>query len=214
MSVLFGMDTLLLEGVMPERALLRLRRNGITVYNAKKKQKNQILFRVKRKDSEKVFAIYPNVCYNDCVYTPYVVKKLPPTGLARGWDWLRKRVGLVLGGLLFLAVVTSSERLVFEITFAGTDVYAREVKTLLEQEGIKPFAPYVAGKEDVLCAQLLALDGVEFCSIKKIGKRVVVEMRTSPFMQTQTDRNCMFSKSRGEILDMVVLIISCTVAKM
>ena len=44
MSVLFGMDTLLLEGVMPERALLRLRRNGITVYNAKKSKKIKYIF--------------------------------------------------------------------------------------------------------------------------------------------------------------------------
>ena len=60
-------ETLLLEGLMPERALLRLRREGIAVYDAKKIEKNQILFRIKRKDSEKVFAIYPNVCYNNSI---------------------------------------------------------------------------------------------------------------------------------------------------
>ena len=64
-------EILLLEGLMPERALLRLRREGIAVYDAKKIEKNQILFRIKRKDSEKVFAIYPNVCYNNSVYIPF-----------------------------------------------------------------------------------------------------------------------------------------------
>ena len=33
-------EILLLEGLMPERALLRLRREGIAVYDAKKIEKN------------------------------------------------------------------------------------------------------------------------------------------------------------------------------
>ena len=57
-------DRLQIEGIMPERALLRLRRAQIPLYNVKKIAKNRILFRVKRKDVEKIFAIYPNICYN------------------------------------------------------------------------------------------------------------------------------------------------------
>ena len=48
-------DRFLIEGVMPERALLRLKRAGISVFNVKKPQKNQILFSISKKDSEKVF---------------------------------------------------------------------------------------------------------------------------------------------------------------
>ena len=61
--MLFGppRDKILIEGLMPERALLRLRRVGIGVYNAKKIEKNQILFSVNKKDTEKVFAIYPTL---------------------------------------------------------------------------------------------------------------------------------------------------------
>ena len=57
-------ERMIIEGLMPERALLRLRRAQIPIYNLKKIKKNQILFTVKRKDVEKVFAIYPNLCYN------------------------------------------------------------------------------------------------------------------------------------------------------
>ena len=76
--MLFGnfRQRLLIEGIMPERALLRLRREKIAVYNVKKRGKTQILLSVKRKDTQKVFAIYPNVCYNDNAYSPYSVKKL------------------------------------------------------------------------------------------------------------------------------------------
>ena len=59
-----GKEKILLEGLMPERALLRLRRAGIAVYNVQKIKKNRIVFLIKKKDSEKVFAIYPKMCYS------------------------------------------------------------------------------------------------------------------------------------------------------
>ena len=49
-------ERLAIEGIMPERALLRLKRAGIDVFDVKKPQKNQILLSVKAKDCEKVFA--------------------------------------------------------------------------------------------------------------------------------------------------------------
>ena len=63
-------ERVLIEGMMPYRALNRLRREGICLKNVQKVQKNQILFTVDRKDIEKIFAIYPNVCYNSGRYTP------------------------------------------------------------------------------------------------------------------------------------------------
>ena len=89
-----GKEELLLEGVMPQRALLRLRRSGISLYNVKKIEKNRILFQVKRKDSEKVFAIYPNVCYNNSVYSPYTVKNLGARGALRYLEWAKRRAGI------------------------------------------------------------------------------------------------------------------------
>ncbi len=89
------------EGIMPERALLRLQRAGICVYNAQKIKKNQILFSVSAKDSEKVFAIYPNVCYNISAYSPFVVRKIGVEGIAKYVELFQKRVGFLLGGLLF-----------------------------------------------------------------------------------------------------------------
>ena len=51
------LQKIVIEGIMPERALSKLQREGICVYHAKKLKKNQILFRVNEKDAEKVFAI-------------------------------------------------------------------------------------------------------------------------------------------------------------
>lgn len=198
-------ERLYIEGVMPERALLRLKRAGIAVYDVKKVEKNRILLSVKKKDSEKVFAIYPNVCYNISVYTPYTVQKAPQKGLTRLVDSAKKRVGLLLGALLFLIALPLADRFVFAVDFIGTDVYAREAYAALEEVGVQPFAPYKSGKEDLVCAKLLALDGVEFCSVKKRGLRVLVEIRTSAFANQNKQNGGMYAKHTGEIVSITVL---------
>ena len=200
-----GKEQFRLTGLMPERALLRLRRAGIAVYQVKKVEKNQILFCVKRKDSEKVFAIYPNVCYNNSVYSPDQVEKLRPIGVLRYLDGAKRRLGLLLGGLLCFTVVTLSEPLVFSVEFTGSDVYAREARIALEEAGIKLCAPYKTGQEDLVCSKILALKGVEFCSLKKIGHRLMVEIRTSPFSNRETDDGLMQAKHSGKIVAMTVL---------
>ncbi len=198
-------ESLLLEGLMPERALLRLKRAGIAVYDVKKIKKNQILFHVNKKDSEKVFAIYPNVCYNNGVHSAYSVQKMGAEGIGKYLQWAKRRVGLLLGGLLCACLVLLSEPLVFEIEFSGTDIYAREAKMALEEVGITPFSPYVAGKEDLVCARLLSLDDVEFCTVRKQGHRVVVEVRTSPFPTPQIKTGNMLAEHSGKIVAMTVL---------
>lgn len=190
---------------MPERALLRLRRAKIDLYSVKKVEKNQILFSVSKKDSEKVFAIYPNVCYNSNGYTPYTARKAGAEGLLRILDKVKSRIGLLLGGLLFLAGVCFADRLVFDVAFTGTQVYAREVRQVLERNGIKPFAAYPKGKEDLVCAELLRLHGVEFCSVQKKGGYVAVEMRLSPFVSLAPKRGDMQAKHSGTVLSITVL---------
>lgn len=196
---------LYIRGVMPERALLRLKRAGIAVYDVKKVEKNKILLSVKKKDTEKVFAIYPDVCYNISVYSPYVVEKAPLKGMAKRLDTAKKRVGLLLGALLFAAALPFADRFVFDVEFVGSDVYARETYAALEEAGIRPFAPYVSGKEDVVCARLLSIDNVEFCSVKKTGFRVQVEIRTSPFSTDSWQDGNMIAKHSGELVSLTVL---------
>jgi len=198
-------ERFLLEGTMPERALLRLRRAGIALFNVKKIEKNRIVFSIKRKDSEKVFAIYPNICYNESVYSAYTVKKIGAEGVGKYAEAAKRRVGILLGGLLCVTMVLSSQPLVFAVEFVGTSVYAREAYAALEEAGISRFSPYREGKEDLVCAKLLALDGIEFCSVRKEGYRVIVEMRKSPFSNVTTEKNPMRAKHTGEIVAMTVL---------
>ena len=205
MSIFPFRDRFSVEGIMPERALLRLKRAGICIYNAKKVKKSQILFSVSRKDSEKVFAIYPNVCYNISVCSPFVVRKIGTEGIARYIEWGKQRIGLLLGGMFCLAAVLACDACVFGVEFTNSSVYAREVRIALSESGITPFAPYRDKNIDVVCSKILALDGVEYCSVKKAGCWLQVELRFSPFTIGVLERESMTAKHTGTLLSLTVL---------
>ena len=195
----------LIEGIMPERALLRLKRAGIAVYHVKKRQKNQILLSVKKKDCEKVFAIFRDSCYNSSVYSAYTAKRLGVFGGWRYFESLKKRTGFIVGGLLFCALTLFADGLIFGVRFSGTDIYAREAVMALEENGIKPFARYKQGSEDLVCAKLLKNKGVEFCSVQKRGLYVVVDVRLSPFLEHAPQKGDMIAKRSGKLLSIVAL---------
>ncbi len=194
-----------LEGMMPERALLRLKRGGVPLYNLQKTQKNAILFQVEKKDIEKVFAIYPNVCYNSSSYTPYRVTALGGIGLSRWIDFCKKRVGILLGALAFAVITLAADRLVLGVDVVGATAYERECKIALAECNIKPFALYPKGKEDLAAAKLLTIEGAEFCSVQKIGNRVRVELRRSPLNTKILQRESMLAKRKGKLLSLTVL---------
>ena len=166
-----------IHGVMPERALLRIRRAGIELANIRKENANALLCSVAQKDLQKIFAIYPKMCYNSYGHSPYSVQTLGETGALKVWTWAKRRLGFVLGGLGFCVLSLGLNACVLDVQFVGSDVYARETLAVLESNGVRAFAPYERGKEDVICASLLRLPGVEFCSVKKAGLYLRVEIR-------------------------------------
>ena len=196
---------ILLEGVMPHRALNRLQRLGIAVERVKKRKKNQIVFTTSEKDSEKVFAIYPSVCYNERGSVAYVTKKLPPRGLGGIWNCLKKRIGLFLGGLLFLCGTLYADGLVLSVEIVGETAYEGEILDFLEEGGVKRFAPYRQEKEDLITSRILALPSVSFCSLRKSGTRLIVEVVQSSFSQQRTRVTQLISPVTGVIEELTVL---------
>ncbi len=194
-----------LEGIMPERALLRMKRAGIPLYNLQKTQKNVILFQVEKKDIRKVFAIYPNVCYNSSDYNPYRVTLLGGVGLSKWIDFYKKRMGILLGVLAFAGVTLAADRLILGIDVVGATAYERECKIALAEYGIKPLSLYPKGKEELVTAKLLTIEGAEFCSVQKIGNRVRVELRQSPLNTNTLQRESMHSRGAGKLLSLTVL---------
>lgn len=205
MPVFSVKERLYIQGLMPERALLRLRRAGIPLFDVRKTDKTTLLVSVEKKDVEKVFAIYPNVCYNNGERSSFTARLAPQKGFVARLAALKKRAGLLLGSVLFLCLTAFADGFVCGVDFVGTNVYARETYAALHEAGIRTFAPYTAGKEDLVCAKLLAIDGVEFCSVRKRGMRLVVEIRTAPFGKEGFENGGLYAKHTGEILSITVL---------
>ena len=205
MKTVFFKQRFLLEGIMPERALLRLKRAHIAVYNVKKPQKNQLLFSVQAKDGEKVFAIYPKACYNSNGYNPYKLTFLGDVGLGKTVKKLKNRVGAILGALLFCGVCLYADTTVLGVQVVGATDYTREALIALKQNGVGFFSPYVKGKEDLICADILSCDSVEFCSVQKVGLWLRVEIRKGNFFKAQTQNGNMQSLKKGKILSIDVL---------
>ena len=173
-------ETFIVEGVMPERAIDRLQKSGITVFQAKKIKKTQILFNISKKDIEKAFAIYPNMCYNSNRGSVYTFTRVgAPTTRER--DIKRHKIlGIILGVCCWFIAVLGSTSLVFRIEVVGSTIYKREAVTLLNENGVRIFNAYPKGKESEISSKILEFDGVEFCSIKKRGNTVRVEIRQNP----------------------------------
>lgn len=205
MSFFVWREKVLLEGWMPERAMLRLRREGIPLYQVEKVAKNRILFRVKRKDIAKIFAIYPNMCYNNNTNGAYRVQALGAEGVGKYLLAVKNRVGLLLGGLLGFILILASQPLVLSVEVVGETAYRREALEALNEVGIRRFSLYRKGSEDLVCAKLLAIKDVEFCSVKKTGNRVAVELRVSPFPSAVTETGNMQAKRSGTLAAMTVL---------
>ncbi len=194
------LERLEVVGLMPERALLRLKRENIPLYRIQKIDGKRIRLCVKRKDVKRVFSAYPQ---GDA--TPYKIKSLGGVGGAKWIDFCKKRVGFCLGVILFCGTTACADDLVLGVDFVGSSVYAREALQILEEHGVKKYAFYKKGKEDEIAAKLTALKGVEFCSVKKVGTRVRVEIRLDPFSTETLYKDSMQAKHAGELLSLTVL---------
>ena len=126
-----------IEGVMPERALLRLKRVGVPLYAVKKTAKNRLTLRLRKRDLERAFALFPSAQADG--FAAYKLTDFGAVGLGGRIEKLAQRTGLLLGGLLFAITTLYADRLVFSVEYVGTSVYARETRIALEQAGVKLF---------------------------------------------------------------------------
>lgn len=194
-----------LTGTMPERAFLRLRRANIPVYDAKKTGKDEIRFCALKKDLDKIFAIYPKTRYNIGEYVPYTVTELGAVGVGKIVEGAAARIGFCIGALLFCACTAYFGEYTFGVEFSGSDAYAREAYIAMDECGIYTWKRYESKNADLFCAKMTALDGVEFCSIKKVGLKLRVEVRIGSVKTDYAKKGRMQAKHTGKLLELTVL---------
>ena len=158
-----------IEGLNLDRLINRFNKNGIDVYNVKKKSR-VVIFSINASESEKVFAICKELCYNIIKVNNHG-KLYPVVNLFRS-------VGVLLGLLAFtfLQVFFSDVCLSFEFSGNG-NVYSREVTEYLIANGVKPMGRFSSFNMQTLEDRLLASsDKFSFVSCEKSGCRLKINL--------------------------------------
>ena len=157
------------EGLNLDRLINRFHRNGVKIYNAKKKER-VITFTVKACDDKKVFAICNELCYN--------IKKVGNSGKFFPFALLYKNVGVAIGVLFFIAFAYFCSGVCLAIEFTGNgSVYSREVVEYLDGIGVKPFVTFSSFDLNVLEDRLLAEnDKFSFASCERVGSRLKINL--------------------------------------
>ena len=158
-----------IEGLNLDRLINRFNKNGIDVYNVKKKSR-VVIFSINASESEKVFAICKELCYNIIKVNNHG-KLYPVVNLFRS-------VGVLLGLLAFtfLQVFFSDVCLSFEFSGNG-NVYSREVTEYLISNGVKPMGRFSSFNMQTLEDRLLASsDKFSFVSCEKSGCRLKINL--------------------------------------
>ncbi|MBO5525413.1 MAG: sporulation protein YqfD [Clostridia bacterium] len=183
-----------LSALRPEGGIVKLKREGISLYHIAKTEKNRLYFSVKRKDKEKVFAILQNSCYN--------VKEEYPEGWAKFFLKLKENVGFLvgLGILLFAPFLLSS--FIFRVEVIGEEKYRDYVYAIMEEEGLGVGMRYK--KENLLSARLMTLRGVDYCFVQKDGYCLKVEIH-SYGEQQKAECVPLYATDRGIVEKIIVL---------
>lgn len=161
---------IIVEGLSAYRAVDKLAKADVCIFGAHKTQKNGVIVEVGSKDVKKVFAILRGSCYN--------VKKVRYRGAARWGRAAVRRAGLLAGAALFFAAVAGAQSRVLRIDVVGSGAYYRdEVVAILSENGVGTFTPPPDG--EIVCAQILSLPRVSFCSFRHSGGILTVEVQVS-----------------------------------
>lgn len=164
----FGSVWFTVKSLTAQRAVEKLVREGIPVLGARELEKNVLELNIRAKDMKKAFAILQSSWYN--------IENVRFAGTARLARQALSAAGLLIGILLFSAFTGFAETRVLKLEVTGSGAYyEREVLAILREEGVKPLSA-MPGDTGGCIARILALPRVEFCSFKRSGGILTVEV--------------------------------------
>lgn len=191
-------DLLQVEAIAPFRALDKLVKRGISVYDVQKIGPTCLKFCVKSKETEKVFAIFRGSCYT--------VTKIGGVRLKRAADALLRRPGIAAGILLSFALCIAGNLFVLDIRVEGSGArYGERAVEILRESGVSLFAPYRGENASAARAELLSLPGIVFAEVDKSGCVVTVTLEESEETPLPARENVLKASSAGVVEDITVL---------
>lgn len=197
MKPLFS-DIIEIDSLTPPRALTKLARAGICVYDVERKSKTCLRMRVKSKETQKIFAIFSGSCYT--------VREVGCAGLKKPLLFMKKRWGLLLGAAIFLAAAFVSQAFVLKIDVVGSGShYEREAVSILGSAGLKRFSLYSRERADEAERALMRLPSVSFCSVEKSGSVLTVTLEENAETPVSEREKNLFSPIAGRVESVAVV---------
>lgn len=180
------------------RAVNKLARGGVEVFNVRKTGKNKIRCSIRSKDAEKFFAIFHGSCYT--------INKLNDRGLKKLAKWALYRVGVLAGLAVFCLVIFLSGFFVFKIEVVGSGShYVGEVRALLREAGLSPFSVYSETRAQNARTHILDLPAVSFCSVQKKGGVIVVGVEINAETPPRAEARSLCALCAGKIVQLVCI---------
>lgn len=193
-------DVFCIEGLNQGSLLNLLKNRNITLFGVKKLSDKKMIIKVKISQSEKVFAITDNLCYN--------VKRIKRTGLFYPLYYLGKNVGIVIGCVLFVLVTAYTSNVIVDFKFTGSGkVLQGEIKRFLEKENVKKYSTFSEIDFKSLKNKLLTEnDGLTFVEIYKDGNRLVVDsaLKTGENLPERKPCSALYSDESGRVVEIKV----------
>ena len=162
--------TYLVQGLNLDRFLLSAKNKGITLCDIKKITNKRLIVSVSIKESAKFFAIAKELCYN--------IKKIKEKGVLLPLLMLYRRVGIVVGAVIFCILSYFYNDFIYGFSFSGSgSVLEKEVISYLNGVGIKPFARFSDIDIERLEDQILANNQrLSFVGITKKGNTLCFDL--------------------------------------
>ncbi len=159
-----------IDGLNLDRLINHLAKQNFTLLNVKKLSNKRLIVSVNYVDGKKFFAIVKDLCYN--------IKEVKNTGRDLPFIRLYKRVGLLLGAVVFLFSVLTFNDIILSIDYVGSgSAYKREVEELLSEQKVVQFSRFSSLDLGILQDKILARsESFSFVSCQKKGSRLVVEL--------------------------------------
>lgn len=152
-----------------------LKRNGISLYKIVKKEKNITELSIEFNEKQKFFAITENLCYN--------ITRIGEYGFLYPLISLSKKIGVLIGLVVFAVTVVLADKIVFEIDYTGTGaLYKNQAEVLLADCGIKKYSVITTSSLRTAENKILSSsDKFSFVSLKKSGGRLKVNLTAAKF---------------------------------
>lgn len=180
-----------------EAALKKLSKANIPVYKLKKRR-SKLAFGVSQEYVEKVFAIFKHPCYNT------VIRRQSPK--KRAFAFLKKRFALIIGGVLFTFACAFSGNIVMRVKVTGNGGYlAPQVLTIAKECGVRTYTACKGFDAPLLQSKVMALPSVNFCSVRRAGAYIIIDVRTEDEHTAVADARALISDVSGEVLKIVAV---------